>query len=417
MFTSLALLEKSKVFKTNPINDIQKNEIDVEMSKELDKSKREAYLTAVVKGDILTEGTKLGLGSITLKYVVKESTKTNCLAPEIFVQETLGFEIVKEILGVYPKNPNPMMTRSVKNYQPRYTNRGRNELLNLTMEKVDALEAKINELMAAKAGVNGDATSSGTKGNGKQVAEADDSKDSGALEEENVEDNSVQSIGRPQGTLLGMANNILHAGRQGRMTVIEYMNKFEKLKIRCKGAEDSRQNLSQFKQGLRPEIQNQMLTHQINNIDDAFQLAYMIERSQKQLVKRNHLPLFTLHHCNPLSTTAILYPCYCNPSHLTTVVTPVTFPSSPTSFPSLVTASSSASTSFSRLRWFAPLLQLEAGQMQLGWAGVSGLRLDGAGVSGPRHWMDETHLGRSVAGPCHLFEEMSLGWSFAGPLV
>lgn len=47
------------------------------------------------------------------------------------------------------------------------------------MEKVDVWEAKINELMAVKAGVNGDSTSRVTKDNGKQVAEAEGSKFSG----------------------------------------------------------------------------------------------------------------------------------------------------------------------------------------------------------------------------------------------
>ncbi|KAI5663742.1 hypothetical protein M9H77_23065 [Catharanthus roseus] len=58
------------------------------------------------------------------------------------------------------------------------------------MEKVATLEAKINELMAAKARVNG-----------KQVAEAVGSKNSCPLEEENVEHDLVQLVVRSRGNL------------------------------------------------------------------------------------------------------------------------------------------------------------------------------------------------------------------------
>jgi hypothetical protein len=70
------------------------------------------------------------------------------------------------------------------------------------------------------------------------------------------------------------------------MTVIEYMNRFEELKIRCRGREDPRHSLSRFKQGLRPEIRNQMMTYPVNSIDEAFQFAQRIERSSKQTVRR-----------------------------------------------------------------------------------------------------------------------------------
>lgn len=57
------------------------------------------------------------------------------------------------------------------------------------------------------------ATSSGTNDNGKQVVEAEGFKNAGPLKDENIEDDSVQPIVRPLGTLLGIANNILQARR------------------------------------------------------------------------------------------------------------------------------------------------------------------------------------------------------------
>ncbi|KAI5672118.1 hypothetical protein M9H77_12482 [Catharanthus roseus] len=62
-------VDESKVFKTNPICDFKESGIDVDMLKELG-SKGVACLTTIVKGDILTEGTKLGLESMTLKFEV-----------------------------------------------------------------------------------------------------------------------------------------------------------------------------------------------------------------------------------------------------------------------------------------------------------------------------------------------------------
>ena len=64
-----------------------------------------------------------------------------------------------------------MTSRSGRHYQPKYIDKECDELFYLIMEKVDALEAKLNELMAAKADTQGDATSSGVKANGKEVLE------------------------------------------------------------------------------------------------------------------------------------------------------------------------------------------------------------------------------------------------------
>lgn len=45
------------------------------------KSTGEACLIVVVKGDILRKGIKLDLESMTLNYVVQETTKTDWLGP------------------------------------------------------------------------------------------------------------------------------------------------------------------------------------------------------------------------------------------------------------------------------------------------------------------------------------------------
>ena len=64
--------------------------------------------------------------------------------------------------------------------------------------------------------------------------------------------------------------------------MIEYMNRFEELKIRCRAPESQELALARFKLGLKPEIRNQMFPYKIYSIDDAFQLALQIEKSLQQ---------------------------------------------------------------------------------------------------------------------------------------
>ncbi|KAI5675621.1 hypothetical protein M9H77_06571 [Catharanthus roseus] len=61
------------------LDDDEKSGSNVDMSKELGKNKREACLTTIVKGDILIKGTNLDLKSMTLRNVVEETTKIDCL--------------------------------------------------------------------------------------------------------------------------------------------------------------------------------------------------------------------------------------------------------------------------------------------------------------------------------------------------
>lgn len=75
--------------------------------------------------------------------------------------------------------------------------------------------------------------------------------------------------------------------KQGGMTVAEYMNKFEELKIRCGGTESSAQALSRFRLGLRPEICKELMGRDIYTVDNAFQAALKFEKSlQQPLIKR-----------------------------------------------------------------------------------------------------------------------------------
>jgi hypothetical protein len=86
-----------------------------------------------------------------------------------------------------------MTSRSGKSYHPRYTDRECDELLYLTMVKIDALEAKIKELMVSHVGTKGDSattfetTSSGAKSNGKDVVDRGGSQNPGPLQPENID--------------------------------------------------------------------------------------------------------------------------------------------------------------------------------------------------------------------------------------
>lgn len=70
------------------------------------------------------------------------------------------------------------------------------------------------------------------------------------------------------------------------MSIVEYMNKFEELKIRCRGVEDLRQTLARFKLGLRVDIRSQMITQQTYTVDEAFQLVLKLGKHLKQPLTR-----------------------------------------------------------------------------------------------------------------------------------
>ena len=70
--------------------------------------------------------------------------------------------------------------------------------------------------------------------------------------------------------------------RQGNMSVVECMNKFEGLNIWYRGIEDPQQILAQFKSGLRAEIRSRIIKKRTHTVAKAFQLALKIEKRLKQ---------------------------------------------------------------------------------------------------------------------------------------
>ena len=58
--------------------------------------------------------------------------------------------------------------------------------------------------------------------------------------------------------------------KQGKMSVKEYMNKFDELVVRCDIHD-------RFCTGLRPTLQREMLPYTVKSVDETFQLALDIE--------------------------------------------------------------------------------------------------------------------------------------------
>lgn len=52
------------------------------------------------------------------------------------------------------------------------------------------------------------------------------------------------------------------------MIIILYINKFEELKIRCRGFESPEHALARFEWALRPKIQRELIGHVIYAVDD-----------------------------------------------------------------------------------------------------------------------------------------------------
>ncbi|XP_028056995.1 uncharacterized protein LOC114260987 [Camellia sinensis] len=65
--------------------------------------------------------------------------------------------------------------------------------------------------------------------------------------------------------------------KQNRMTVAEYMQKFDELKMRSQIMEDSSQALARFKAGLRPDIRRELLRQPLYSLEHAFQVALDME--------------------------------------------------------------------------------------------------------------------------------------------
>ncbi|KAL6313102.1 hypothetical protein AAG906_018817 [Vitis piasezkii] len=65
--------------------------------------------------------------------------------------------------------------------------------------------------------------------------------------------------------------------RQNNMPVVEYIQKFDKLKTRSQIVEDHRQTLARFKAGLRSEIKRELLHQPLYSLEHAFQVALEME--------------------------------------------------------------------------------------------------------------------------------------------
>lgn len=65
---------------------------------------------------------------------------------------------------------------------------------------------------------------------------------------------------------------------QGSMPVIEYIPKFEELMFRCNVTEGAAVTLSRFRTGLLPEIQRELITHDVDSLERAYQIVQEVER-------------------------------------------------------------------------------------------------------------------------------------------
>ncbi|CAL2237611.1 unnamed protein product [Prunus armeniaca] len=76
--------------------------------------------------------------------------------------------------------------------------------------------------------------------------------------------------------------------RQDDMLVAEYIAKFEEFMLRCDIREDRRMTLSQFRSGLRPELQRELIPHTVNTLERVFQIVQELEKYLKSsnVVKR-----------------------------------------------------------------------------------------------------------------------------------
>ena len=65
--------------------------------------------------------------------------------------------------------------------------------------------------------------------------------------------------------------------RKNNMFVVDYMQKFDELKIRSQIVEDSRQTLERIKAGLRPKNKRPLLRQPLYSLEHAFQVALDME--------------------------------------------------------------------------------------------------------------------------------------------
>ncbi|KAK4489657.1 hypothetical protein RD792_005469 [Penstemon davidsonii] len=66
--------------------------------------------------------------------------------------------------------------------------------------------------------------------------------------------------------------------RQGSMPVTEYISKFEEFMLRCNVTEDASVTLSRFRTGLRLELQRELIPHDVDSLERAYQIVIELER-------------------------------------------------------------------------------------------------------------------------------------------
>ncbi|XP_057948286.1 uncharacterized protein LOC131143948 [Malania oleifera] len=66
------------------------------------------------------------------------------------------------------------------------------------------------------------------------------------------------------------------------MTVLEYMNQFDKLTVRCGVYETDSQQTSRFCLGLKPELRRNLFPYHMKSLEHAYSLAYNFEQRTKE---------------------------------------------------------------------------------------------------------------------------------------
>ncbi|XP_050387198.1 uncharacterized protein LOC126803432 [Argentina anserina] len=69
--------------------------------------------------------------------------------------------------------------------------------------------------------------------------------------------------------------------RQGGMSAVEYIDKFEEFMVRCNITEDPSVTLARFRTGLRPELQRELIPHEVYSLERAYQIVLELERYLK----------------------------------------------------------------------------------------------------------------------------------------
>ncbi|CAB4294452.1 unnamed protein product [Prunus armeniaca] len=84
------------------------------------------------------------------------------------------------------------------------------------------------------------------------------------------------------------------------MPVAEYIAKFEEFMLRCDIREDRRMTLSQFRSGLRPELQRELIPHTVNTLERVFQKVQELEKYLKSsnIVKKRSTSGYTINIIN-----------------------------------------------------------------------------------------------------------------------